>query len=302
MKLDGDEENEGGSGQGKKKEEETKQPTNKKRIASGTPPKKRKVQEEKEKRTPKKARKNNDIKKHITCKRWKEEDETRKAEEEERMKKIKEREMKEIAKKLVERLKARWTERRDRPRIGEILDKVGDWKDTELSTHMLGWLYTKTDDQIMEESEEMVNALEAVAQSSNITKAGESIMGEVVQLCTLLTTSRADIQTACSRESEDEDDGEQGHHHQEDDGQGHHHQEDDEQCHHHQEDDRDHTLKKEGAPGDKAVISAGSNGMPGSLSQASPGGTCPRTLKANPKTKPMQLLPASVRGGKRPRS
>jgi hypothetical protein len=100
--------------------------------------------------------------------------------------------MTEIAKNLVERLKARWTQRRDRPRIGEILDKVGDWKDAELSTHMLGWLYTKTDDQIMEESVEMVNALEAVAHSSNITKTGEGIMEEVVQLCTLLTTSRAD--------------------------------------------------------------------------------------------------------------
>ena len=147
--------------------------------------------------------------------------------------------MTEIAINLVERLKARWTQRR--PRIGELLDKIRGWKDAELSTHMLGWLYSKTDDQIMEESVEMVNALKAVAHSS-ITKAGEGIMEEVVQLCTLLTTSRADIQTACSRESEDEDDGEQGHHHQEDDGQGHHHQEDDEQGHHHQEDDRDHTL------------------------------------------------------------
>jgi hypothetical protein len=131
----------------------------------------------------------------------------------------------------------------------------GGWKDTELSTHMLGWLYTKTDDQIMEESEEMVNALKAVAQSSNITKAGESIMGEVVQLCTLMTTSRADIQTACSRESEGEDDGEQSHHHHADN-----------EGHHHQEDERDQTLKEEGAPEDKAVISAGSNGMHGSLS------------------------------------
>jgi hypothetical protein len=41
------------------------------------------------------------------------------------MKKIKEIEMKEITKKLAERLKTRWAERRDRPRIGEILDKVG---------------------------------------------------------------------------------------------------------------------------------------------------------------------------------
>ena len=44
------------------------------------------------------------------------------------MKKIKEREMKEVAKKLVERLKARWAERRDRPRIRDILDKVGTGK------------------------------------------------------------------------------------------------------------------------------------------------------------------------------
>jgi hypothetical protein len=130
---------------------------------------------------------------------------------------------------------------------------------------MLGWLYTKTDDQIMEEAVEMVGALEAVACSNNITKAGEGIMEEVVQLCTLLTTSGAYTLTTCSSERKDEDDEEQGHH---------------------QEDSRDHIMKEEGAPGDKAVISACSNGMPGSNSQASPGGTCPRTLKFNPITKP----------------
>ena len=148
------------------------------------------------------------------------------------MKKSKEKEMKEIAKKLVERLKARWTERRDRLRIEDMLDKVEDWKDAELSVHMLGWMYTKSDDQIMGESGEMVNALAAVAESNNITKAGESIMGEVVQLCTILITSRADTQTASSKESEDEKDG-QGHPNQEEDGQGHPHQEEDGQGHHH---------------------------------------------------------------------
>ena len=156
--------------------------------------------------------------------------------------------MRDLVKDLVGRLKARWTQMRDSTKIGEMLEKVGDWKDAEISIHMLGWLYSKTDDKIMEESVEMVKALEEVAYSSNITKAGESTMEEVVQLCTLLT--------ACNREK------------QEDEGN-----------HHHQEEDRDHTLKEEGAPGDKAVISACSNGMPGSLSQASPGGTCPRTLK-----------------------
>ena len=96
--------------------------------------------------------------------------------------------LREIAKSLVVRLKTRWTQRRDNPRIEEILDKVGDWTDAELSTHMLGWLYTNTDDQIMEEAVEMVGALEEVAYSNNITKVGEGITEEVVQLCTLQTS------------------------------------------------------------------------------------------------------------------
>jgi hypothetical protein len=58
------------------------------KMAPSSPPRKRKVGEDRERRrTPKKARGNQDIKKYITCKRWKEEEQAvnqgRKEEEQE---------------------------------------------------------------------------------------------------------------------------------------------------------------------------------------------------------------------------
>jgi hypothetical protein len=80
--------------------------------------------------------------------------------------------------------------------------------------------------------------MEEVAYSNNITKVGEGIMEDVVQLRTMLTTRVAGILSTCSKERIEEEQ-EQGHH---------------------QEEGRDHILKEEGVPGEKAVISACSNG------------------------------------------
>ena len=69
----------------------------------------------------------------------------------------------------------------------DILDRVVRWTDADLRIHLLGWLTTRTDDQIQEETVELVGALENVAYTSTITKMGEDIMTNVVELCTMLT-------------------------------------------------------------------------------------------------------------------
>ena len=76
-----------------------------------------------------------------------------------------------MAKSIGEELKDRWTG--TTPGVEEALDRVEGWADAEMKIHMLGWLATKTDDQILEEAVEMVSALEEVAYNSNITKMGE---------------------------------------------------------------------------------------------------------------------------------
>ena len=130
----------------------------------------------------------------------------------------------EMAKGIVEIFKDRWTGTNHG--LEEALDRVEGWANAKMKIQMLGWLAKRTDEQILEEAVEMVSALEEVAYTSNITKMGEGIMTDLVELCTILTSRRAD------------------------------------------------TLKDEGLPGEKAVIPACSNGMPGSLSKTSPGGTC----------------------------
>ena len=187
---------------GQDEEERTQQ---EKGIPITSPPKKRKVNEEKERRrTPKKARHNHDIKKYITCKKWKKE----KEEEEEREKESQAKEaipppqsnlggkveveynLGKLAKNLGEELKDRWKE--NNPRIEETLDRVEGWADEEMKITLLGWLAMRTDDQIEEESVEMVKALEEVAHTSNITKMGEAVMTDVVDLCRILITKGRD--------------------------------------------------------------------------------------------------------------
>ena len=94
----------------------------------------------------------------------------------------------EIAKCLVENLKARWTE--TNPGVEEILDRVGRWADPDLRIHMLGWIATRNDDRIKKEAVEMVGSMEEVVYTNTITKLGESIMTDVMEICTILTTKR----------------------------------------------------------------------------------------------------------------
>ena len=68
------------------------------------------------------------------------------------------------------------------------------WADEELKITLLGWLAMKTDDQIKEESVEMVKALEEVAHTSNITKMGEAVMTDVVDLCRMQTTRGREVE------------------------------------------------------------------------------------------------------------
>ena len=81
-----------------------------------------------------------------------------------------------LAKNLVEKLKSRWTI--TNPGVDNILDRVVGWADVnaELRIHLLGWLATRTDDQILDEAVEMVGALKNVAYTRTITKMGEDIM------------------------------------------------------------------------------------------------------------------------------
>ena len=83
---------------------------------------------------------------------------------------------KEIAKGLV----TRWST--NKPGIEEALSKVLGWTDdqTDLTIHLLGWLATKTDEEIQQEAVEMVGALETVAQTRNITQKGEDFLTDVV--------------------------------------------------------------------------------------------------------------------------
>jgi hypothetical protein len=60
----------------------------------------------------------------------------------------------------------------------------------------LGLLATRSDYQILEDAFEMVGALENMAYARTITKMGEEIMTDMVELCTMLMTNeRPDNQT-----------------------------------------------------------------------------------------------------------
>ena len=210
-------------------QDEPKQPE-KKGIVIDTP-QKRKVNKEEQgkKRTPKKARRNDDMRKYITCRRWREDEEretgegTQEEGEEERKAErpesgtrtggggevpqvgglIQEEEekdqgqgqhhqqgevnMNEIAKSMTATLKTKWKGEKNKIEREGILDRIGSWSNQDLKVHMLGWLCTRTDKQIKEEAIEMVGALEEVANTSNVTRKGESIMTDIVEMCTLIT-------------------------------------------------------------------------------------------------------------------
>ena len=75
-----------------------------------------------------------------------------------------------ITNSLVEQLKARWT--LTNHGVEDILDRVVGWEDAELRLHLLGWLATRTDDQIQEDTVEMVGAFENVANTRTIRRMG----------------------------------------------------------------------------------------------------------------------------------
>jgi hypothetical protein len=78
------------------------------------------------------------------------------------------------------------------------------WTDDQkdLRINLLGWLATKTDEQIQQEAVEMVSALETVAHTRNMTQMGEDIMTDVVRLCTIVISRVEDIMTTSNKEEE----------------------------------------------------------------------------------------------------
>ena len=71
---------------------------------------------------------------------------------------------------MIETLKTRWKDEKTRIERERVLRRIECWTNQDLQVHMLGWLCTKSDDQIKEEAIEMVGALEKVAYTSTITK------------------------------------------------------------------------------------------------------------------------------------
>jgi hypothetical protein len=160
-------------------------------------PQKRKDMPE-EKRPSKKARKNGDIKRYISCKKWKEEEEKARREKD-----LEGSDLIKISKEIVRELEtSRWST--NKPGIEEALGKVMGWTDeqTDLRIHLLGWLATKTDEQIQQEAVETVSALETVAHTRNMTQMGEDIMTDVVRLCTIVISREEGIMTTNNKDEE----------------------------------------------------------------------------------------------------
>ena len=84
----------------------------------------------------------------------------------------------------MENLKLRWE--KSNPGTNIILDKILGWADVnaELRINLLGWLTTQSDDQILDDVMEMVDALENVANNNTVTHMGDNIMINVVEMCT----------------------------------------------------------------------------------------------------------------------
>jgi hypothetical protein len=155
------------------------------------------------------------------------------------------------------------------------------WADADLRIHLLGWLAMRTDDQIQEEAVELVGALENMAYTNTITKMGEGVMTDVVELCTTLTNKGPDNLTTYSMEGDeargqDNQPGDRGQQHQlqphhlppqpqqlgdmEDTGLGQHHQPE---------------------VGDISCINSMHKRMPRSKSWASQGGISPMESSVN---------------------
>jgi hypothetical protein len=151
---------------------------------------------------------------------------------------------------------------------------------------MLGWLATKSDEQIQQEAVEMVSALETVAHTRNITQMGEDIMTDMVRLCTIVTKREDGIMNTNNKEEEGkgqatEQQGDKG-----DRGQQHqplqpHHQPLQPQ----QQGDREDA----GQVGAVSCVISMHKRMPRSKSWASLGGIAPNEHNINPKVTNLSL-------------
>ena len=102
---------------------------------------------------------------------------------------------------MVGRLKIRWEV--TNPGVDKVLDRVVGWAEVnaDLRISLLGWLSSRTDDQILEDAMEMVDALESTAYTDTVTRMGEMIMIDVVEICTILL--RNDVLRRDGRQEED---------------------------------------------------------------------------------------------------
>ena len=63
-----------------------------------------------------------------------------------------------------------------------LLDEVN----ADLRINLLGWITLRSDAEIVNEAMDLLDALETVSATSNVTEMGEEIMIDVVELCTVL--------------------------------------------------------------------------------------------------------------------
>ena len=108
----------------------------------------------------------------------------------------------EISNGIVRELEGRWSA--DKPGIEAALSKVMGWRDdqTDLRINLLGWLATKTDEEIQQEAVEMVSALETVATTRNMTQMGDDIMTDMVKLCTIIISRKEDIMPTSNKDEQ----------------------------------------------------------------------------------------------------
>jgi hypothetical protein len=85
------------------------------------------------------------------------------------------------------------------PQSIDVPDRVVGWAYADLGIQLLGWLATRTYDQIQEEAVELEN----VAYTRTITQMGEDIMTDVVELCTMLTNKGQDNLTTYNMEGDE---------------------------------------------------------------------------------------------------
>ena len=72
------------------------------------------------------------------------------------------------------------------------MEKVVRWDDvnSDMRLNRLGWFSTRSDDQIIDDAMEMVDALETIATTTNVTEMGDNIIMDMVELCMALLRNK----------------------------------------------------------------------------------------------------------------